>query len=127
MIGNKIRKAKRQRGAKLIVADPRKIDIAKYADLLGKVGGGVAVQGSAGKCKPEELTTRMAEFMERCKPLVELAEETNSYLAIENHGNALLVSYGLGSMALAYGLPLGPVLGKHLVDPRPLLKRLALV
>jgi len=29
-------------------------------------------------------------------------------------------------MALAYGLPLGKVLAKHLVDPRPLLKRLAL-
>lgn len=65
---------------------------AKYADLLGKVGGGVAVQGSAGRCKPEELTARMAQFMERAKPLVELAEKTNSYLAIENHGNALLDS-----------------------------------
>ncbi len=30
-------------------------------------------------------------------------------------------------MALAYGLPLDKVLGKHLVDPRPLLKRLRLV
>ena len=30
-------------------------------------------------------------------------------------------------MALAYGLPVGQVLGKHLVDPRPLLARLGLV
>jgi len=62
----------------------------KYAELLGKAGGGVAVQGSAGPCKPEELSERMTKFVEGCKPLVELAEKTNSYLAIENHGGALL-------------------------------------
>jgi heterodisulfide reductase subunit B len=39
----------------------------------------------------------------------------------------LPIFYFTELMALAYGLPLGPVLGKHLVDPRPLLKRLALV
>jgi formate dehydrogenase alpha subunit len=33
VIGTKIRRAKRLRGAKLIVADPRRIDIADYADL----------------------------------------------------------------------------------------------
>jgi formate dehydrogenase alpha subunit len=33
VFGTKIRRAKRMRGAKLIVADPRKIDIARYADL----------------------------------------------------------------------------------------------
>ncbi len=33
VIGTKIRRAVRQRGAKLIVADPRRIDIAGYADL----------------------------------------------------------------------------------------------
>jgi predicted molibdopterin-dependent oxidoreductase YjgC len=33
VIGTKIRRAKRQRGAKLIVADPRRIDMADYADL----------------------------------------------------------------------------------------------
>src|SRR5512136_2512776 len=33
VIGIKIRRAVRQRGAKLIVADPRRIDIASYADL----------------------------------------------------------------------------------------------
>ncbi len=63
---------------------------AKYADLLGKAGGGVAIQGSAGPCKPEELTARMKTFLESLKPLVELAETNNSYLAIENHGEALL-------------------------------------
>jgi formate dehydrogenase major subunit/formate dehydrogenase alpha subunit len=33
VIGIKVRRAKRFRGAKLIVADPRRIDIANYADL----------------------------------------------------------------------------------------------
>lgn len=33
VIGTKIRWAKRHRGAKLVVADPRRIDIAEYADL----------------------------------------------------------------------------------------------
>ena len=62
----------------------------KYAELLGGVGGGVAIQGSAGPCKPEELTAKMRAFLESLKPLIELAEKHNSHLAIENHGNALL-------------------------------------
>jgi len=62
----------------------------RYAELLGKAGGGVAVRGSGPACKPEELTTRMRQFIEGLKPLAELAEKYNSYLAIENHGNALL-------------------------------------
>jgi len=65
---------------------------AKYAELLGKVGGGVAIQGSAGPCAPQELNGRMRTFLEGLKPLAELAERHNSYLAIENHGNALLDS-----------------------------------
>jgi sugar phosphate isomerase/epimerase len=62
----------------------------KYAELLGGVGGGVAVQGSAAPCKPEELTAKMRAFLESLKPLLELAEKHNSRLAIENHGSALL-------------------------------------
>jgi sugar phosphate isomerase/epimerase len=65
---------------------------AKYASLLGKVGGGVAIQGSAAPCKPEELTARMRAFFEGLKPLAQLAEEQRSWLAIENHGSALLDS-----------------------------------
>ncbi len=64
----------------------------RYAELLGKAGGGVAVRGSSGPCKPEELTARMRKFLDGLKPLAELAEKHNSYLAIENHGNALLCS-----------------------------------
>lgn len=65
---------------------------ARYAELLGKCGGGVAIQGSAGPCDPKELTARMKDFLEQLKPQVELAEKHDSYVAIENHGHALLDS-----------------------------------
>jgi sugar phosphate isomerase/epimerase len=65
---------------------------ARYAELLGKCGGGVAVRGSAGPCDPKDVTARMKTFIEQLKPEVELAEKYNSYLAIENHGHALLDS-----------------------------------
>lgn len=65
---------------------------ARYAELLGRAGGGVAIRGSAAPCKPEELKARMRKFIEDLKPLMELAEKHDSYLAIENHGGALLCS-----------------------------------
>ena len=65
---------------------------ARYAELLGKAGGGVAIQGSAGPCRPDELASRMRQFIESLQPLIELAETNDSYLAIENHGDALLNS-----------------------------------
>jgi sugar phosphate isomerase/epimerase len=64
----------------------------RYAELLGKSGGGVAIRGSAGPCEPAELTKGMKAFLEGLKPEIELAEKHDSYLAIENHGNALLHS-----------------------------------
>ena len=64
----------------------------RYAELLGKVGGGVAVRSSSGHCDPKELTSRMKSFLEELKPELELAEKYDSYLAIENHGHALLSS-----------------------------------
>jgi sugar phosphate isomerase/epimerase len=64
----------------------------RYAELLGKAGGGVAIQGSAGPCKPEELSVRMRQFIESLKASIELAERYNSYVTIENHGQALLDS-----------------------------------
>ena len=65
---------------------------AKYAELLGKAGGGVAIVGSPGPCPPAELTAKMRSFIESLKPQVELAGENNSWLAIENHGSSLLDS-----------------------------------
>jgi sugar phosphate isomerase/epimerase len=82
---------------------------ARYAELLGRAGGGVAVQGSAGPCKPEELSTRMRQFIEGLKPLSELAEKYDSYLAIENHGNALLNS--LDSLKAFVDINTSPRLG----------------
>jgi len=64
----------------------------RYAELLGKAGGGVAVRGSAGPCDPKELSKRMKAFLDSLKPDLELAEKYNSYLAVENHGHALLDS-----------------------------------
>jgi len=64
----------------------------RYAGLLGEMGGGDAIRGSAHKRPPEELTRWMKAFFERIKPLVELAERNNSRLAIENHAGALLNS-----------------------------------
>lgn len=65
---------------------------ARYAELLGKSGGGVAIRGSAAPCSPAELVPRMKQFLEALKPEAELAEKHRSYLAIENHGHALLDS-----------------------------------
>jgi sugar phosphate isomerase/epimerase len=82
---------------------------AKYAELLGKAGGGVAVRGSAGRSDPKELTPRMKDFLERLKPELELAEKYDSCLAIENHGNALL--HSLDSLKAFAELNRSPRLG----------------
>ena len=64
----------------------------QYAELLGAAGGGVAIRGSTKPCPPAELTARMKQFLEQLKPDLELAEKYNSYVAVENHGRALLDS-----------------------------------
>jgi sugar phosphate isomerase/epimerase len=63
---------------------------ARYAELLGQAGGGVAIRGSTRASEPDELTSSMKAFLESLKPDAALAEKYNSYLAIENHGGALL-------------------------------------
>jgi sugar phosphate isomerase/epimerase len=52
----------------------------------------VAIRDSARPCDPKELSARMKAFLEQLKPEIELAEKYDSYLAIENHGSALLNS-----------------------------------
>lgn len=64
----------------------------KYAELLGRAGGGLAITGSAGPCTPGELNTRMREYLAGLAGQVELAERYGSSLAIENHGESLLDS-----------------------------------
>lgn len=82
---------------------------ARYAELLGQVGGGVAIHGSAGACPPDELTARMKDYLERLKPEAELAEKHNSYVAIENHGGSLL--HSLDSLKAFVDLNRSPRLG----------------
>jgi sugar phosphate isomerase/epimerase len=81
----------------------------RYAKLLGDVGGGIAVRGSAPPCSPDELTAKMKEFLEGLKPLVDLAAQNNSYLAIENHVGALLST--LDSLKAFVDLNTSPRLG----------------
>ena len=81
----------------------------RYAQLLGEMGGGVAVRGSTNPCAPAEIRQRMADFLETLKPEVELAEQHHSRLAIENHGQALLDS--LDSLKAFVDLNRSPQLG----------------
>ncbi len=64
----------------------------RYAELLGKAGGGVAVRGAARAGKPSELAARMKKFLEGLKPDIELAGKHNSFIALENHGGNILNS-----------------------------------
>lgn len=64
----------------------------RYAELLGKAGGGVAIRGSRSGNAEKGLAADMRAFLEGLKPEAELAEKHNSYLAIENHGGSLLGS-----------------------------------
>lgn len=65
----------------------------KYAELLGKAGGGVAVREAAyGQYKAEDVVPQMKAFFESLKPQIDLAEKYDSYIAIENHGASLLDS-----------------------------------
>jgi heterodisulfide reductase subunit B len=48
------------------------------------------------------------------------------FLGKRPEGRAVPIFYFTELMALAYGLPMEKVLGKHYVDPRPLLDRLRL-
>ena len=81
----------------------------RYAELLGRSGGGVAIRGSAGPCDPKELRPRMKDFLEHLKPELELAAKYESALAIENHGHALLDS--IDSIKMFVELNRNPRLG----------------
>lgn len=94
---------------KLFAVSVYKGGYERYAELLGAAEGGVAVRGSAPACEPEELTARMRKFIKDLKPLAELAEKHNSYLAIENHGGALLCS--LDSLKAFVDINTSPRLG----------------
>ena len=65
----------------------------RYAQLLGAMGGGVAVRGSGAFDDPDDLTGSMKRFLESLKPELELAEKHDSYLAIENHSGRPILNY----------------------------------
>lgn len=66
---------------------------ARYAELLGKCGGGVAVRGSTGLPDRKDTVATTKRFLEALKPELELAEKYDSYLAIENHSGKPLLNY----------------------------------
>jgi len=65
----------------------------RYAELLGKLGGGVAVRGSTALADRRDLVPATNRFLESLKPELELAEKYDSYLAIENHSGTPLLNY----------------------------------
>ena len=63
----------------------------RFAELLGKAGGGVAVR-EARYGKVQNLTAEMKALLEQLKPQLELAEKYHSRIAVENHADSLLNS-----------------------------------
>jgi len=64
-----------------------------FAELLGQLGGGVAIQGSPeGDVAPDDLTRSMQAFFDSLKPQIDLAERYDSYLAIENYASGFLLT-----------------------------------
>jgi sugar phosphate isomerase/epimerase len=64
---------------------------ADYWEMIRDYGGGVIVRSDRAKRSPlEDMTKNMKAFFEGLKPEIELAEKSNSVLAIENHGGGLL-------------------------------------
>jgi formate dehydrogenase alpha subunit len=81
VIGTKIRRAKRHRGAKLIVADPRRIDIADYADLFlqHKPGTDIALLNGLMHVIVREGWHDEAFIAERTEDFAELQEILAKY------------------------------------------------
>ena len=63
----------------------------RFAELLGKAGGGLAVR-EARYGKVENLAAEMKAFLEQLKPQLELAEKYQTRIAVENHEGSLLNS-----------------------------------
>jgi len=67
------------------------VGYAPYAKLLGQCGGGIAIHGSRRRGEGS-VTEDMKKYMDEIKPLLDLCEENNSFLAIENHGGGDLLN-----------------------------------
>ncbi len=68
--------------------------LADEIRMLKKFGGSLVVTGSAGPkdVVGAEAKTAVAQFVEKMKPHVELAEQCGVTIGIENHGKALVAS-----------------------------------
>jgi sugar phosphate isomerase/epimerase len=65
-------------------------NLSQYWEMIRDYGGGVVVRSdNAEASSPEDMTKNMRVFFENLKPEIELAEKSNSVLAIENHGGGL--------------------------------------
>ncbi len=68
-------------------------ELSQYWELIGDYGGGIIIRSDKAKpSSPQELTENTRAFFESLKPDMELAEKSNSRLAIENHEGGLLHS-----------------------------------
>ena len=64
-----------------------------YWEMVRDYGGGVIVRSDRAKrSSAKDMTKNMRAFFEGLKPEIELAEKSNSILAIENHAGGLLNS-----------------------------------
>jgi sugar phosphate isomerase/epimerase len=69
-------------------------DLRDEIEFVHKLGGRMIVTGSRGPVglRGKALRTAVAEFVEKMKPTLELAERRQVSIAIENHGRALIDS-----------------------------------
>jgi sugar phosphate isomerase/epimerase len=65
--------------------------LADEIEVVRRLGGKMIVCGSSGK-KEGDIKRQVAEFLEKMKPHVAIAEQAGVVLAIENHSNALIHS-----------------------------------
>ena len=64
---------------------------SQYWELIRDYGGGVIVRSDNAKASsPKDMSKNMRGFFENLKPDIELANKSDSVLAIENHGGGLL-------------------------------------
>lgn len=104
-------------------------NLADEIRMLKRFGGSLVVTGSAGPkdVVGAEAKTAVAQFVEKMKPHVELAEQCGVTIGIENHGKALVAS--LDSIRYLAEAAASPFLGialapYHLPQDEKLLARL---
>jgi len=83
----------KEHGTRLGATSPYKpgpFNLANELRVIAKLGGTLAISGSTRPAK--DLKAGMKAFIERLKPVTDVAEEVGVDIGIENHGGALLCS-----------------------------------